>query len=321
MNTPLANRMQEIRAMRAAMHGRKIYTKQDDGNGFVGGGKWEIVTQFNGKSHKDGGIDIEVSDGYVRRINGTDEPDDIAKNGRVWKDVGAAAYGVGEGLLDTLTFGLTDQLTDLGYTALQKAAKNTEDEIREQNSLRGYGTTAGAIGGGFITGGATTGAAIQQGAKGLGAGISSGSPDSKLAQDIGLYLPLAGQVAGMVVGNKGYTSGETLGGLQKFSSKFQKYQGFAQNLNMAATARQFLNQSPETRASYGMGAMPTGSPVPSIQASQQSAGQGFNGMLGSSKGGPSDGAVGGAAQEDIFYAQVPMRDGVIDYLSKYQVNV
>lgn len=169
------------------------------------GGKWSIIEEFNGNSHDEGGIDLEVSGGYVKRIHSPyEKPDEIAKNGRFWKNVGAAAYGAGEGLLDTLTFGATDQLTDLGYEALQKAGGSSADEIREQNSIRGYGTAAGAITGGILSGGATTGSAIQQGAKGVGAGVSQGSPDSKFAQGVGTFLPLAGNIAGMATGNVGY---------------------------------------------------------------------------------------------------------------------
>ena len=128
--------------------------KMEEKGDTYGGGKWEVVKEFRGKSHRDGGIDLEVSQGIVRHIHSPyDKPDVIAKNGRVWKDIGAAAYGVGEGLLDTITLGATDPLTDLGYEALQKAGGSTAEEIRQQNSLRGYGTTAGAITGGILSGG------------------------------------------------------------------------------------------------------------------------------------------------------------------------
>jgi hypothetical protein len=174
----------------------------------MAGGKWEVVKEFKGRSHKDGGIDIEVGGGYVRNINAQNEkPDVIAKNGRFWKNLGAGAYGVGEGLLDTVTMGATDQFTDMGYTALQKAGGSTEDEMREQNSIRGYGTAAGAITGGILSGGAATGSAIQQGAKGVGAGIGEGSRGNKTADAIGTYLPMAGSIAGMAVGNAGFKSG------------------------------------------------------------------------------------------------------------------
>jgi len=169
------------------------------------GGKWEVVKEFRGNSHKDGGIDIVVQGGQVHHINSPSEkPDVIAKNGRVWKSIGAGLYGAGEGLLDTITMGATDQLTDLGYSALQKAGGSSADEIREQNSVRGYGAAAGAITGGILSGGSATGSAIQQGAKAVGAGVGQGSPDSKVAQAVGTYLPLAGNVAGMAVGNAGY---------------------------------------------------------------------------------------------------------------------
>ena len=205
MTNTIFDKAREIKAMQAAMAGKVM--RSSEKSSFVPGGKWEIVQEFKGNSHKDGGITLEVGEGYVRKMHSNQDADDIAKNGRFWKDLGAGAYGVGEGLLDTLTLGATDQLTDLGYSALQKAGGSTADEIREQNSIRGYGTTAGAITGGIISGGAATGSAIQQGAKGVGAGVSAGSPNSKFAQGVGTYLPLAGSIAGMAVGNAGYGKG------------------------------------------------------------------------------------------------------------------
>ena len=49
------------------------------------GATWEVVQEFKGNSHKNGGINLEVGDGYVRRIDGTEEADDIAKKGVVIK--------------------------------------------------------------------------------------------------------------------------------------------------------------------------------------------------------------------------------------------
>ena len=212
------------------------------------GGKWKIVEEFNGNSHDEGGIDLEVSGGYVKRIHSPyDKPDEIAKNGRVWKSIGAAAYGAGEGLLDTLTLGATDQLTDLGYEALQKAGGSSADEIREQNSIRGYGTAAGAITGGILSGGAATGSAIQQGAKGVGAGVSQGSPDSKFAQGVGTYLPLAGSITGMAMGNAGYAEGSKLAGLADKAGKITKFNPIIQGARSAVGAigpQQPLNLGP-----------------------------------------------------------------------------
>lgn len=216
------------------------------------GGKWTIVEEFNGNSHGQGGIDLEVMGGYVRRIHAPNEkPDEIAKNGRVWRNIGAGAYGLGEGLLDTITFGATDPLTDMGYKALQKAGGASEDEIREQNSIRGYGTAVGAIGGAVLTGGATTGSAIQQGAKGVGAGVGYGSPDSKAAQAVGTYLPLAGSIAGMAMGNVGYGKGveaataagnaskaASLTKLSNIATKAEKLAQYNPYINMASAAFQ-----------------------------------------------------------------------------------
>lgn len=47
--------------------------------------KWEIIQEFKGNSHDNGGIKLEVGDGYVRKIDGTHQADDIAKNGVVIK--------------------------------------------------------------------------------------------------------------------------------------------------------------------------------------------------------------------------------------------
>lgn len=119
--------------------------------------------------------------------------------GSTIKDIGAGAYGALEGTLDTVTMGATDSLTDAGYKGLQKLGNSTEAEIRQQDSIHGYGQTAGAITGAIVNP-SSLGTAITEGTQGLGQGISKGSPNSKLAQDIGTYLPMAGQVAGMAVG-------------------------------------------------------------------------------------------------------------------------
>ncbi len=174
---------------------------------FTPGGKWEVMKEFKGKSHANGGINLEVGNGYVRKVDGTKDADDIAKNGRFWKNLAAGAYGAGEGVLDTVSMGATDQFTDMGYDALQNVGNSSEDEKREQNSIRGYGTAAGAITGGIVTGGGATGTAIQQTAKGLGAGISEGSKDSKLAQQVGTYLPMAGNIAAVAYGGGGFKGG------------------------------------------------------------------------------------------------------------------
>ena len=313
------------------------------------GGKWEVVKEFSGKSHKDGGIDIVVQGGQVHHINASNEkPDVIAKNGRVWKSIGAGLYGAGEGLLDTLTMGATDQLTDLGYSALQKAGGSSADEIREQNSVRGYTTAAGAITGGILSGGSATGSAIQQGAKGVGAGVGQGSPDSKVAQAVGTYLPLAGNIAGMAVGNAGYgdaIKGATAAGdaskaasLTKMSNiattagKVNKYAPLIQGAASAlgATGRQApLNLGPVQQGIRDV----TPFVSPSMMRSYGQLGREMRGEGGPmNQTGSSSMDRGGAAPTPFFsegggeggpimFRQQPLtQEAAFNYLSRYGIN-
>jgi hypothetical protein len=292
----------------------------------MSGGKWEIVDEFQGRSHRDGGMDIEVMGGQVRRIYAPNEkPDEIAKNGRVWRSIGAGAYGLGEGLLDTLTLGATDQLTDLGYSALQKVGGAKGDELREQNSIRGYGTAAGAITGGILSGGAATGSAIQQGAKGVGAGVSQGSPDSKLAQGIGTYLPLAGSIAGMATGNAGFAEGSKLAGLASGAGKLTKFNPLFQAgmSAMNSTGRQQpLNLGPTQEAIRGL----TPYTGPAMMESYQQLGTDIK-----NAGGPAHqtsytnlegGAPSYAGEGPIQFRQQPISAAeAYSYLNRYGINV
>jgi hypothetical protein len=292
----------------------------------MSGGKWEIVDEFHGRSHRDGGMDIEVMGGQVRRIYAPNEkPDEIAKNGRVWRSIGAGAYGLGEGLLDTLTLGATDQLTDAGYEALQKVGGAKGDELREQNSIRGYGTAAGAITGGILSGGAATGSAIQQGAKGVGAGVGQGSPDSKLAQGIGTYLPLAGSIAGMATGNAGYAEGSKLAGLASKAGKLTKFNPLFQAgmSAMNATGRQQpLNLGPTQEAIRGL----TPYTGPAMMESYKQLGREIK-----NAGGPANqtsytnlegGAPSYAGEGPIQFRQQPISAAeAYSYLNRYGINV
>lgn len=290
------------------------------------GGKWEIVQEFNGRSHGNGGIDLEVTGGQVRYIHAPNEkPDEIAKNGRFWKNLGAGAYGLGEGLLDTITLGATDQLTDLGYSALQKVGGSSADELREQNSIRGYSTAAGAITGGILSGGAATGSAIQQGAKGVGAGVSAGSPDSKFAQAVGTYLPLAGSIAGMATGNAGYAEGSKLAGVASKAGKLTKFNPLFQAgmSAMNATGRQQpLNLGPTQEVIRGL----TPYTSPAMMESYRQLGQELSGEASPRRGtGMSmmDGvdnypSAGGPIQ---FQQQPLFAEGAANYLSRYGINV
>lgn len=310
----IVDKMREIKAMQAAMHGKVI--KQSSGNNRMpSGGKWEIVEKFKGKSHEDGGIDLEVDGGYVRKISGVDSPDDIAKNGRVWRSIGATAYGVGEGLLDTITLGATDQLTDYGYKKLQDVGGSSgADEKREQDSLRGYGTAAGAITGAAITGGATTGSAIQQGAKGVGAGVSKGSPDSRLAQQVGAYLPLAGQIAGMAYGNAGYAKGSGMADFAKYANVAGK--GFG--MTKSFFDQQGMQQAEGFPSPVSGGLMSLASIMAAQPRYTQSSTTNQAGGVALTPGRPVTSET--TAGYDLFHAQVPMREDTLGYLTRYNIN-
>jgi hypothetical protein len=121
---------------------------------------------------------------------------------RTLKNIGAGAYGLLEGTVDT-AFGWipgVDQVTDLGYQALQQAGNSSEEEIRKQNAIRGGGAIVGATGTAILTGGATTPYAIAEGAEGAG-DIVSNTTKSKAGKTIGTGLETAGAVAGMIYGS------------------------------------------------------------------------------------------------------------------------
>jgi hypothetical protein len=135
--------------------------------------------------------------------------------GNVMRGIGAGAYGIGEGLLDTLTFGLTDNLTDKGFDKLAGMGGRSESEIEKDRMIRGFGNTAGAIGGAALTGGAATSAAIGEGAEGLASGASNikgtGEKFDKIAGGIGQGVSMAAgfmgpqgatQAAGVMKGNE-----------------------------------------------------------------------------------------------------------------------
>lgn len=151
--------------------------------------------------------------------------------GSTIKDIGAGAYGALEGTLDTVTMGATDSLTDAGYKGLQKLGNSTDAEIRQQDSIKGYGQLAGSIAGGF-TNPAALGTAISEGSQGLGQGIAQGSPGSKTAQQIGQGITMAGGIAGMATGMGAFgTPGSGAAGLAQTksfnASDFGKFAGKA----------------------------------------------------------------------------------------------
>lgn len=109
--------------------------------------------------------------------------------------MGSLLYGNVEGVLDTVSFGLTDTMTDKLWenTLNKKGAKNL-------NQFRGAGNIAGAVGGGILTGNVS--GAINEGLEGFGdiAGNSQNADFQKaekfaqLGAQIASFLPNSGSL-------------------------------------------------------------------------------------------------------------------------------
>lgn len=143
-----------------------------------------------------GGGDMNY--GYGGNIN------EMATGGEIISAVGSGLYGLGEGVLDTVTFGLTDELTDKGYEFLQeKGPMKGEDNVGD--AIRGGTNLAGAVIGAGVTGGAATGSAVTQGSKGVGDTLEAIGEETgnETWSKIGQGVEGAGQIAGMVVGGGG----------------------------------------------------------------------------------------------------------------------
>jgi hypothetical protein len=156
--------------------------------------------------------------------------------GKAWKHIGAGAYALGEGMLDTLTMGATDQLTDKGYYALQKAGNKNLDlndpevqkYIKTQDQIKGYGNTAAAITTAAFTG--QVGSAVNQSAKGLNTAFQASdwaTDDFKKWSNIGSQA--IGIGAGFVGGS--LDSAQSVSKLgesaAKFGAKASKYAPYA----------------------------------------------------------------------------------------------
>jgi len=108
------------------------------------------------------------------------------KKASIGEDFMAGLYGVGEGLVDTLTFGLTDELTDAGFKGLQAAAGHDVNsvEAKRQAGIKGWGNVGGAVTGAFINP-ASAFSAGQEGLEGIGQGIQGINPEDKTLQAVG----------------------------------------------------------------------------------------------------------------------------------------
>lgn len=108
------------------------------------------------------------------------------KKASVGEDFMAGLYGVGEGVLDTLTFGLTDELTDAGFKALQAGAGHdvNSDEAKRQAGIKGWGNVGGAVTGALVNP-ASAFSAGQEGLEGIGQGIQGINPSNQSLQAVG----------------------------------------------------------------------------------------------------------------------------------------
>ncbi len=139
--------------------------------------------------------------GYMNNMN------QMASGGEIVAGIGSGLYGLGEGLLDTLTFGLTDELTNKGYEKLKSIGPDADGNAGDM--IRGGANAVGAAGGAVLTGGAATGAAISEGSEGIGDTL--GAVGKQTGNDtytkIGKGVSGAGQVAGMLVGDASGAAG------------------------------------------------------------------------------------------------------------------
>ena len=115
----------------------------------------------------------------------------IYRNGEILAGIGAGLYGAAEGILDTVTLGLTDNLTDKGFDALFTGEKN-----KNVGGIRGAGNVVGGVAGGFINP-AGTGAAVGQVAGGMGE-MAEATENERL-DAAGNAIEAAGNVVGNFV--------------------------------------------------------------------------------------------------------------------------
>ena len=78
--------------------------------GFIPGGKWDIVKEFKGKSHENGGIDIEIAGGKISYTG--KEPNLKAKKGGFFKSIGSGIRNVVSKAKDS---GVVSKAKDVGY--------------------------------------------------------------------------------------------------------------------------------------------------------------------------------------------------------------
>jgi len=119
-----------------------------------------------------------------------------SSGGQIAKDIGAGAYGLGEGLIDNLTSvipgvgGLVDAGTDKLFNMLNKNNK-------EAAKVRAVGDVVGNVGGAILTGGATTLGAVTNSIGATNDFIQNTNMSDKGKQITGIASGLATTVAGL----------------------------------------------------------------------------------------------------------------------------
>lgn len=118
---------------------------------------------------------------------------------RFLRNLWSGAYGVAEGIVDTATFGLTDELTDKGYEELSELGASSEEGIRYGRQIRNIGNIGGAVAGGAITGNVT--GAIQEGLEGGNALLQDSRKTSNTIKSYGDAVQSMSSYLDMLGGN------------------------------------------------------------------------------------------------------------------------
>jgi hypothetical protein len=201
----------------------KAKAKQGMRMGFIPGGKWDIVTEFKGNSHENGGIDIEVLGGKIGYTG--KEPNLKAKKGGFWKTL----KDIGLTIVDTT-------LGTVGNVAGIKSMQDIIDEDQYENDkFDEAGNFAGKLAGTAlkvipVTAPIAGAVGMAGGAINQIGGIDAKNYDpskhtSKLSQ-AGDMISAVGTIAGMAVSAgtsagaaKTFAAGDKLSAAQKMSMR------------------------------------------------------------------------------------------------------
>jgi hypothetical protein len=205
--------------------------------GFIPGGKWDVVKEFKGKSHANGGIDVEISGGKIN-YTGKD-PKFKAKNGAFWNTLRDVGYGT----VDTA-------LGAVGSVAGIKSMQDIIDEDQYRNDKFDAGANfAGKLAGNALkvipvtapisaAVGAVGGIVNQVGQ--IDAKNYDESQHTSTLDKVGSVLDVAGSVAGMAVtagvasnAAKTFEAGDKLSAAHKMSMRLAPVN---RNLGNAAKA-------------------------------------------------------------------------------------